>query len=219
MAALKFPNETKQYRTARKKLLDAEIALRRQIEKVAALRRKLPSGGELPQDYVFTSQDGPVKLSELFERGNTLLAYSFMFGPQMKNACPMCTSFLDGLNGNAQHIAQRTNLLVIAKSPIERLLEYARGRDWRNLRLLSSAGTSYNRDYYGENDKGAQLPMMNVFVKRDGKVRHFYGSEVLYAPEDKGQNARHNDLMWPLWNVLDLTPEGRGSDWYPKLSY
>jgi predicted dithiol-disulfide oxidoreductase (DUF899 family) len=219
MAALKFPNETKQYRTARKKLLDAEIALRRQIEKVAALRRKLPSGGELAQDCVFTSQDGPVKLSELFERGNTLLAYSFMFGPQMKNACPMCTSFLDGLNGNAQHIAQRANLVVIAKSPIERLLEYARGRDWRNLRLLSSAGTSYNRDYYGENDKGAQLPMMNVFVKRDGKVRHFYGSEVLYAPEDKGQNARHNDLMWPLWNVLDLTPEGRGSDWYPKLSY
>ena len=219
MAALKFPNETKQYRTARKKLLDAEIALRRQIEKVAALRRKLPSGGQLPQDYVFTSQNGPVKLSELFERGNTLLAYSFMFGPQMKNACPMCTSFLDGLNGNAQHIAQRANLVVIAKSPIERLLEYARGRDWRNLRLLSSAGTSYNRDYYGENDKGAQLPMMNVFVKRDGKVRHFYGSEVLYAPEDKGQNARHNDLMWPLWNVLDLTPEGRGSDWYPKLSY
>ena len=219
MAALKFPNETKQYRTARKKLLDAEIALRRQIEKVAALRRKLPNGGELAQDYVFTSQDGPVKLSELFERGNTLLAYSFMFGPQMKNACPMCTSFLDGLNGNAQHIAQRANLVVIAKSPIERLLEYARGRDWRNLRLLSSAGTSYNRDYYGENDKGAQLPMMNVFVKRDGKVRHFYGSEVLYAPEDKGQNARHNDLMWPLWNVLDLTPEGRGSDWYPKLSY
>ena len=219
MAALKFPNETKQYRTARKKLLDAEIALRRQIEKVAAQRRKLPNGGELPRDYVFTSQDGPVKLSELFERGNTLLAYSFMFGPQMKNACPMCTSFLDGLNGNAQHIAQRTNLVVIAKSPIERLLEYARGRDWRNLRLLSPAGTSYNRDYYGENDKGAQLPMMNVFVKRDGKVRHFYGSEVLYAPEDKGQNARHNDLMWPLWNVLDLTPEGRGSDWYPKLSY
>ena len=219
MAALKFPNETKQYRTARKKLLDAEIALRRQIEKVAALRRKLPSGGELAQDYVFTSQNGPVKLSELFERGNTLLAYSFMFGPQMRNACPMCTSFLDGLNGNAQHIAQRANLVVIAKSPIERLLEYARGRDWRNLRLLSSAGTSYNRDYYGENDKGAQLPMMNVFVKRDGKVRHFYGSEVLYAPEDKGQNARHNDLMWPLWNVLDLTPEGRGSDWYPKLSY
>ena len=214
-----FPNETKQYRTARKKLLDAELALRRQVEKVAALRRKLPSGGEVPQDYVFTSEQGPVRLSQLFERGNTLVAYSFMYSPQMKNACPMCTSLLDGLDGNAQHVAQRTNLVVIAKSPIERIVEYARGRGWRNLRLLSSAGTSYNRDYHGENEKGAQLPMMNVFVKRDGRVRHFAGSEVLYAPEEKGQNARHNDLMWPLWNVLDLTPEGRGSDWYPKLSY
>ena len=142
-----------------------------------------------------------------------------MYGPQMKHACPMCTSFLDGLDGNAQHLAQRANLVVIAKSPIERIVEYARGRGWRNLRLLSSAGTSYNRDYHGENEKGAQLPMMNVFVKHGGKVRHFYGSELLYAPEDKGQNARHNDLMWPLWNVLDLTPDGRGGDWYPKLSY
>jgi predicted dithiol-disulfide oxidoreductase (DUF899 family) len=218
MARLSFPNETKRYRTARKKLLDAELALRREVEKVAALRRKLPAGGEVPQDYVFTAPQGPIKLSQLFERGNALVAYSFMYAPQMKNACPMCTSFLDGLDGNAQHVAQRTNLVVIAKSPIERIVEYARGRGWRNLRLLSSAGTSYNRDYHGENDKGAQLPMMNVFVKRDGSVRHFYGSELLHAPEGKGQNARHNDLMWPLWNVLDLTPEGRG-DWYPKLSY
>ena len=219
MAGVSFPNETRQYRTARKKLLGAELTLRRQVEKVAALRRKLPAGGDVPQDYVFTSQQGPLKLLELFERGNTLVAYSFMYGPQMKNACPMCTSMLDALEGNAQHLAQRTSLVVIAKSPIERIVEYARGRGWRNLRLLSSAGTSYNRDYHGENEKGAQLPMMNVFVKRDGKVRHFYGTELLYAPEDKGQNARHIDLMWPLWNVLDLTPEGRGSDWYPKLSY
>lgn len=219
MAGLKFPSETKQYRAARKKLLDAELALRRQVEKVAALRRKLPTGGEVPQDYVFTSQQGPVRLSELFERGSTLLAYSFMYGPQMKNACPMCTSFLDALDGNAQHLAQRTSLVVIAKSPIERIVEYARGRGWRNLRLLSSTGTSYNRDYHGENEKGAQLPMMNVFVKRDASVRHFYGTEVLYAPEEKGQNARHIDMMWPLWNVLDLTPQGRGSDWYPKLAY
>jgi predicted dithiol-disulfide oxidoreductase (DUF899 family) len=214
-----FPNETKQYRTAREKLLKAELALRKQVEALAALRRKLPAGGEVPQDYTFQSSRGPVKLSQLFERGNTLVAYSFMFSPQMRQACPMCTSFLDGLDGNAQHVAQRTNLVVIAKSPIERIAEYARGRGWRNLRLLSSAESTYNRDYHGENEKGAQMPMMNVFVKQGGKVRHFYGSEMLYAPEEKGQNARHNDLMWPLWNLLDLTPDGRGGDWYPKLSY
>jgi len=214
-----FPNETKKYRTARDKLLDAELDLRKQVEQVAALRRKLPAGGEVPHDYTFQSTRGPVKLSQLFERGNTLVAYSFMFGPQMKQACPMCTAFLDALDGNAQHVAQRTNLVVIAKSAIERIVEYARGRGWRNLHLLSSAETSYNRDYHGENEKGAQMPMMNVFIRKGGKVHHFYGSEMLYEPEPKGQNARHNDLMWPLWNVLDLTPEGRGSDWYPKLGY
>lgn len=216
--AVTFPNESKQYRAARNKLLDAELALRRQIEAVAAERRTLPPGGEVREDYVFMSERGPLKMSQLFDRGNTLAAYSFMYGPQMKNACPMCTAFLDGLDGNARHIAQRTSLVVIAKSPLERIQEYARGRGWRNLRLLSSAENSYNRDYHGENDKGQQ-PMMNVFVKREDKVRHFYGSEILYAPEEKGQNARHNDLMWPLWNVLDLTPEGRGTDWYPKLQY
>jgi len=216
---MNFPNESPQYRAARDELLKAELALRRQIEQVAAMRRQLPEGGEVPEDYAFASARGPVKLSALFERGNTLVAYSFMYAPSMREACPMCTSFLDGLNGNAQHIAQRADLVVIAKSPIERVMEYARGRGWTNLRLVSSAGTTYNRDYHGEDEKGAQMPMMNVFVKKDARLRHFYGSELLYAPEEKGQNARHNDLMWPLWNVLDLTPEGRGSDWYPKLAY
>jgi len=219
MAKIRFPNEPANYRSARSKLLKAELGLREQVEKVAAMRRKLPAGGEVPRDYVFASEAGPVKLSQLFERGPTLVAYSFMYGPKMKQPCPMCTSFLDGLNGNAQHITQRTNLVVIAKSPIARIMEYARSRGWSNLRLLSSAGNSYNLDYHGENAQGAQMPMMNVFVRKGGAIRHFYGSEVLYAPEEKGQNARHNDLMWPLWNVLDLTPEGRGGDWYPKIAY
>ena len=217
--AVTFPNETKQYRTARKKLLDAELALRRQIEKVAAMRRKLPPGGELAEDYVFTSQQGPVKLSELFQRGSTLVAYSFMYGPQMKHACPMCTSFLDGLDGNAQHIAQRTNLVVIAKSPIERILEYARGRGWRNLRLVSSAGTSYNRDYHGENADGAQRPMLNVFQRDGGEIRHFWASELFYAPTDPGQDPRHVGTIEALWNLLDLTPGGRPAVWDEQLNY
>ena len=219
MSGVHFPNESAGYRAARDQLLEAELALRRQIEAVAALRRKLPPGGEVTEDYVFAGESGPLRMSQLFERGSTLVAYSFMYGPKMEQACPMCTSFLDGLNGNAQHIAQRTNLVVIAQSPLARIRDYARGRGWSNLRLLSSEMNSYNRDYHGENAEGSQMPMMNVFVKRDGALCHFYGSEMLYAHEDKGQNARHNDLLWPLWNVLDLTPEGRGTDWYPKRSY
>jgi predicted dithiol-disulfide oxidoreductase (DUF899 family) len=215
---MKFPNESAAYRRARNRLLAAEVELRRRVEKVAALRRKLPRGGAVPQDYVFEGEAGKLQLSELFERGSTLVAYSFMYGPKMAYACPMCTSFLDALDGNAQHIAQRTNLVVIAKSPIERILEYAQSRGWRNLRLLSSAGNDYNRDYHGEGPDGSQWPMMNVFV-RDKAIRHFWGSELLEAKADKGQDPRHIDMMWPLWNVLDLTPEGRGTDWYPQREY
>jgi predicted dithiol-disulfide oxidoreductase (DUF899 family) len=220
---MKFPNESKAYRTARNKLLSAEKALRKKVEAVAALRRELPAGGAVPEDYVFEALENGnpknVRMSELFDNGDTLLAYSYMYGPNMAKPCPMCTSMLDALEGNAHHIAQRTNLVVIAKSPIGRILEFTRARGWRNLRLLSSANNDYNRAYHGEGPDGSQWPMMNVFVRRNGAVRHFWGSELMGAKDEPGQNARHVDMLWPLWNALDLTPEGRGKDWYPKLDY
>lgn len=215
---MNFPNESSAYRAARDRLLQSELDLRRQIERVAAQRRELPPGGEVPEDYVFESVEGKVKLSQLFGIGDTLLAYSFMYGPKMERPCPMCTSIIDGLEGNAVHIAQRADLVIIAKSPLERILAFARGRGWKNLRFVSSAGNSYNHDYHGEDAQGRQWPMMNVFRRTD-RIRHTWGSELLQAPEDSGQNARHLDLLWPLWNVLDLTPRGRGGDWYPRLEY
>lgn len=226
--SVRFPGESPEYRVARDKLLAAEVALRRQIEEVAALRRRLPHGGEVPEDYIFeegspdlsdTNTVRRVGLSDLFRTGDSLVAYSFMYGPEMAKPCPMCTSMLDGLDGNARHAGQRVDLVVIAKSPIQRIRAFARERGWRQLRLLSSAGTSYNRDYRGENDEAAQLPSLNVFVKRRGKVFHLYNAELLFAPAEPGQNNRHVDLLWPLWQLFDLTPEGRGADWYPKLSY
>jgi predicted dithiol-disulfide oxidoreductase (DUF899 family) len=217
----RFPGESRAYRIARDKLLDAELKLRKQVEQVAALRRKLPLGGEVPQDYEF-GEDGAkkVRLSQLFERGkDTLILYSYMYGPDMKQPCPMCTAFLDSLDGAAPHIAQRANLAVVAKSPIARIAEFARARGWRNLRLLSSAHNTYNRDYHGESPDGSQNPSLNVFTRRDGGIRHFFHTELMFAKADKGQNQRHIDMAWPLWNVLDFTPEGRGSGWYPKLEY
>ena len=220
---MKFPNESRSYRAARNSLLIVEKALRRKVEVVAALRRKLPPGGVVLEDYVFDEladgQSKKTRLSELFGSHNTLIVYSFMYGPKMARACPMCTSMLDGLNGNAPHIAQRASLVVIAKSSIERIREFALARGWSNLHLLSSGGNSYNRDYFGENAEGSQLPIANVFVRRGGKLRHFYATELLFAKAEPGQNGRHIDMFWPLWNALDLTPEGRGKDWYPKLDY
>jgi len=220
MHDIRFPGENAEYRAARNELLEAEKDLRRNVESVAAKRRALPLGGEPPEDYVFDGANGPVRLSELFDDGkDSLIVYSYMFGPQMKAPCVSCTSILDALDGEAPHVVQRVNLAVVAKSPIERILGFTRPRGWRNLRLLSSAGNTYNCDYHSEDAKGAQLPAANVFVRRDGKVRHFYSTELLYEPPEGGQDGRHVDMFWPLWNLFDLTPEGRGTDWYPRLTY
>jgi len=185
------------------------------------MRRKLPLGGQVAEDYVFDEGDGrQVKLSELFRaRQDTLLVYSYMFGPNAKQPCPMCTSFLDSLDGAAQHLAQRANLAVVVKSPIGRVWEIAQTSGWRKMRLLSSANNTYNRDYHGETADGAQLPLLNVFMRRKGKIFHSYATELQFIPPDKGQNQGHIDMMWPLWNLLDLTPEGRGENWFPSLSY
>jgi predicted dithiol-disulfide oxidoreductase (DUF899 family) len=227
--SIRFPNENASYREARDQLLDAEIRLRRNLEEVAALRRALPLGGEVPEDYLFEEGAGDLddtqtilktRLSELFAPGkDTLILYSYMFGPQMQAPCTSCTSILDGLNGTAPHVQQRVNFAVVAKSPIGRIREVARARGWKNLRLLSSASNTYNHDYQGEDAKESQRPSLNVFVRRNGKISHFYNTELLFAPSEPGQDGRHVDLVWPLWNLFDYTPEGRGTNWYPRLSY
>jgi predicted dithiol-disulfide oxidoreductase (DUF899 family) len=217
----RFPNETPAYRTAREELLRAEIDLRRRTEEVAAMRRRLPLGGPVPEDYAFDAGDGrTVRLSELFTLPDaSLVLYNFMYGPKMAAACPMCTSFLDSLDGSAPHLTQRLNLAVVAKSPIERIRAHARARGWRHLQLLSSAANVFNRDYLGENPDESQNPLLHVFVRRGRTVHHVYTTELYFVPPESGQNPRHIDPMWPLWNVLDVTAEGRGDGWYPKLEY
>jgi len=215
----RFPNESMKYRMARDTLLRMESELRRQVERVAALRRKLPAGGAVSQDYVFDEGGTRVRLSELFGDKDTLVAYSFMYGPKMERPCPSCTSILDSLDGAVPHVSQRAALVAIAKSPSERIRAFAHERGWRNLRLLSSAGNSYNADYHGEGADGSQWPTLNVFTRKGGEVRHTYCSELLFTPAEKGQDHRHVDMMWPLWNVFDYTPGGRGATWRPKLAY
>jgi len=219
----RFPGETDDYRAARDHVLEAEVALRRSIEAVAAARRALPEGGPVPEDYEFDSvgdgEAASVRLSELFaDDKDTLVVYNFMYGPAMERPCPSCTSILDSLDGSAPHITERVDLAVVVKSPPARVAEFARERGWRNLRLLSSAGNTYNLDYFGEDADGNQWPMLNVFRRNGDELRHFWGTELLLAAGDEGQDNRHVDFLWPLWGVLDVTPAGRG-DWNPALSY
>lgn len=216
---VRFPNESAEYRAARTALLAEEIALRRHIERVAALRRALPPGGEVGGDYRFQGEDGPASFADLFGDRQSLAIYSYMFGPQRQRPCPMCTNLLDALEGNAPDIGQRMALVVVARSPIERLVAWKQERGWKNLRLYTDLDGNYSRDYHGVLPDGSEVPSLNVFTRRDGMLRHFWSGEMTGETADPGQDPRGAPDLAPLWTVLDMTPEGRGTDWYPKLEY
>src|SRR5215472_16150353 len=237
-----FPGESSEYRLARNQLLEAETELRRTIERVAAQRRALPPGGAVPEDYVFEAAadgGGAVKFSELFAPGKgTLVVYSFMFPrcsgdtrlspaegetarlPLAETPCPSCTSILDSLDGAAPHLAQQLSLVVVAKSDPARIRNFAHERFWRHLRLLSSRNNNYNRDYHAEGPDNEQIPILNVFTRDGGGFRHRWATELMFAPRDEGEDPRHVDLIWPIWHVLDMTPDGRGSgEDVPAMQY
>ena len=215
----RYPNESAEYRKARTDLLAEEIELRRQIEKVAEHRRALPQGGEVPQDYEFIGEEGPVRFSDLFGHKETLITYNFMFRPQRERPCPMCTSLLSALDGEMPDILQRVAFAVIATSPIERLMAFKKERGWRYLKLYSVVGKEFIRDYVGDDPDADDTPAYNVFTRRNGTIRHFWGSEMFLIKPDPEQDPRGAPDLMPIWNILDTTPEGRGKDWYPALEY
>jgi predicted dithiol-disulfide oxidoreductase (DUF899 family) len=239
--AVRFPGESGEYRLARSQLLEAEIELRRTIERVAAQRRALPPGGAVPQDYVFedAAGGGEVTFSQLLAPGqDTLVIYSFMFPrwsgdtrpgpvegdtarlPLAETPCPSCTSILDSLDGAAPHLASKLSLVVAAKSDPARIRHFADERGWRHLRLLSSRNNTYNRDYHAEGPDGEQSPILNVFTRDGDGFRHRWATELMFAPREEGEEPRHVDSIWPIWNVLDLTPGGRGDDPdFPAMQY
>jgi predicted dithiol-disulfide oxidoreductase (DUF899 family) len=238
-----FPGESTEYRAARNQLLEKEIGLRREMEAVAFARRALPPGGVVPEDYVFQGRDvggglAEVRLSELFAPGKeSLVIYSFMFPrdpgderpgpaagqtallPLAEGPCPSCVALLDQLEGAVEHASQQINLAVVAKAPLPRVLAFAEERGWRRLRVLSSFANTYNRDYLAETEEGHQRPMLNVFHRDGQTIRHFWGSELFYAPSDPGQDPRHVGTLEPVWNLFDLTPEGRPIEWDEQLRY
>ncbi len=216
---VRFPNESAEYRAARTALLAEEIELRRHLERVAAQRRALPPGGAVIGDYRFIGEDGPVDFAGLFGNKETLAVYSYMFGPERQRPCPMCTNLLGPLDANAADIGQRISLAVVARSPIERLVAWKKERGWQHLRLYSDLNGNYSRDYFGILPDGSEIPALNVFTRRDGTIRHFWSGEMTGDSADPGQDPRGAPDFAPLWNVLDITPEGRAPDWYPKLDY
>jgi predicted dithiol-disulfide oxidoreductase (DUF899 family) len=212
-----FPNESEEYRRARNALLAEEIELRRHIERVAEQRRALPQGGEVTRDYRFEGENGPASFGDLFGSKQTLVVYSYMYGPQRERPCPMCTSLLSAWDGEARDVEQRVALAVVARSPIERLTQFKKERRWHGLRLYSDVSGDYTRDYVSAED--ADAAGFNVFTRRDGTIRHFWSEEMGFETADPGQDPRGAPDLMPIWTIFDATPEGRGTDWYPKLEY
>lgn len=215
-STIDWAGESPDYRAARTALLAEEIALRRQIERVARQRRALPEGPSVRGDYVFDGVDGPATLAGLFGPHDTLIVYKFMYGPERARPCPMCTAAMSAWDGNADHVGQKASLVMVARSPIARLVALAGERGWTNLRLYSDMSGDYTRDFVHPED--ADVPGLNVFTRRDGTIRHFWADE-LGQTADPGEDPRGAPDLMPLWNFLDLTPEGRDPAWYPRLAY
>ena len=214
---VRFPNESSEYRRARDQLLAEEIELRRHIERVAELRRALPAGGAVTKNYAFEGEGGMATLPDLFDNKQTLVIYSYMFGPEREQPCPMCTSYMSTWQGKIPEIEQRIAFVFVARAPIARLIEAKRARGWTQHRIYSDPSGDYTRDYVSPED--ADMPAYNVFTRRDGSIRHFWANEMGASTADPAQDPRGAPDIDPLWTILDTTPEGRGKDWYPRLNY
>ncbi len=206
MSELRYPNESREYRDARDRLLQEERELVEKVKAVAARRRALPLGGELKEDYVFQwANDGKVgarvTFSELFGDKKTLLLYSFMFGPNWDHPCPSCTSLVDGFDRSAYQVTRHAAFVAIAKAPADRINAWARRRGWSQMALISGSESSYQADYRCQDESDdMQQAVMHVFRKVGGKIHHFWGTET---------TTNHVDTVWPYWNLMDFTPEGR----------
>jgi predicted dithiol-disulfide oxidoreductase (DUF899 family) len=171
------------------------------------------------RSYKFQSERGPVTFADLFGDKQTLVVYSWMYGPQRERPCPMCTSLLSAWDGEAQDMEQNVALAIVAQSPIEKLVAFKKERGWRNLKLYSDINSEYSKDYYANTPEWDDSAAFHVFTRSDGTIRHFYGGEMGFETADPGQDPRGAPDLMPLWTVLDATPEGRKADWYPSLEY
>ena len=219
-ANIPFPGASAEYIQARKALLAEEIEFRRHMTRVAEQRRALPPGPVIGKNYRFKDEQGfEVSLLELFGNQQTLVTYFWMYGPQRERPCPMCTNLLGALNGNAADIKQLVALKVLGRSTVERQYAFAQQRGWRDLNFVQTVGDDYAKDLGLLNADGSENPALVVF-KRDGeRVRLFWSSAMTKDMADPGQDPRDAPDIASLWSVLDLTPEGRPADWYPRLQY
>ena len=215
-----FPGASPEYEAARQALLAEEIEFRRHMTRLVAQRQALPPGPVITKDYRFKDEQGfDAGLIDLFGDKDTLVTYFWMYGPQRQRPCPMCTNWLGSVEGNAADIKQRVALKILGRSPVERQYAFAQERGWRDLNFVQTVGDDYANDLGILMDDGSEYPALVVFQRDGDQVRLFWASEMTQEMADPGQDPRDAPDIAALWSILDLTPEGRPADWYPKLKY
>jgi predicted dithiol-disulfide oxidoreductase (DUF899 family) len=215
-----FAAESEDYRAAREALLAEEIEFRRHMTRLAEQRQSLPPGPVIDKNYRFKDENAfEVGLLDLFGDKDTLVTYFWMYGPQRERPCPMCTNLLGSLNGNARDIKQRVALKILGRSSVDRQFAFAQERGWRDLNFIQTLGDEYAKDLRLIDDEGFEWPALVVFRREGNTVRLFWASEMSKEMADPGQDPRDAPDIASLWTILDLTPGGRGTDWYPKLNY
>ncbi|MEM7170521.1 MAG: thioredoxin family protein [Pseudomonadota bacterium] len=207
---------------ARKDLLAEEKNFTKLRDSLAAKRRDLP-WMLVDNDYQFHGSDGPESLADLFADRRQLLIYHFMFGPDWEEGCPSCSFLADHFDGANYHLPQRDiSLVVLSRAPLERLQAYKKRMGWR-FKWLSSLDSDFNFDYqvsftaeqmaaenmtYNYRDTtfpSQEAPGISIFIRGDdGQVYHSYSCY-----------ARGLDLLIGAYNLMDLTPLGRGENDLP----
>jgi predicted dithiol-disulfide oxidoreductase (DUF899 family) len=215
MSERRYPNESHEYREARDALLKEEQELVDNVKAVAAKRRALPLGGRLKENYVFKWANDDkigreVSFSELFGDNDSLLLYSFMFGPSWDKPCPACTSLVDGFDRTWYQVSRHSAFVAIAKAPPERINAWAKERGWTQMPLVSGFESPFQADYKCQESDDMQQPVMHAFERRDGRIFHFWATEL---------PGNHVDTVWPYWNLMDYTRQGRPDVPWPPQTF
>jgi predicted dithiol-disulfide oxidoreductase (DUF899 family) len=177
----------------------AEKALTRAQDELNARRRRLPMV-KIDKHYELQGEEGTVELSDLFGPHQQLIVYHFMFGPDEEAGCPGCSWVTDAMSHPAHLHARNTNLVLVSRAPLARLLAYRKRMGW-DLPWYSSAGSDFNYDFNATNERG-ENHVVSVFLKNADAIYRTYYTD-----------ARGVEHLGSHWTYLDMTPFGRQEPW------
>lgn len=198
-------------------LLVEEKALTRQLDEVARRRRALP-WVRVEKEYTFETSDGPRSLEEVFQGRSQLVVYHFMMGPDWPEGCQSCSFWADNFNGVQTHLAARdTTFVAISRAPLGAIESYKKRMGW-SFDWISSLDTDFNMDFGVSFPEGHTNDAVYNYRSVAEPMEEVHGLSVLARDADGNvfhtysTFARGADIFNGAYQILDLTPNGRGED-------